>query len=97
MRAVSQPGAREARLWLWLDPTLVDWRSSAGETPLHRASVAGRAEVTALLLATRAAPWAIDREGRTPLHRCNDPAVAAALLDAGADLEARDSHGHTRS
>ncbi len=33
--------------------------------------------------------------GQTPLHLAANRAVAQALLDAKADIEARDSHGHT--
>ena len=42
--------------------------------------------------------WAFPRPGRTPLHRAagfNNPAFITALLDAGADIEARDRWGRT--
>lgn len=36
-----------------------------------------------------------DSDGDTPLHACEDPACAVALLVAGADLEALNAEGWT--
>ena len=66
----------------------------AGLTPLlasTRDSWHGRIDAVTMLLANGADPRRADRDGNTPLHhaaRSTDPAVAAQLLDAGADLAA---------
>jgi ankyrin repeat protein len=64
----------------------------AGLTPLlaaTRDSWHGRIDAVTMLLANGADPRRADRDGNTPLHhaaRSTDPAIAAQLLDAGADL-----------
>lgn len=66
----------------------------AGLTPLlavTRDSWHGRIDAVTMLLANGADPRRADRDGNTPLHhaaRSTDPAVAAQLLDAGAELAA---------
>ena len=66
----------------------------AGLTPLlatTRDSWHGRIDAVTMLLANGADPRRADRDGNTPLHhaaRSTDPAIAAQLLDAGADLQA---------
>lgn len=66
----------------------------AGLTPLlaaTRDSWHGRIDAVTMLLANGADPRRADRDGNTPLHhaaRSTDPAIAAQLLDAGADLHA---------
>jgi len=73
----------------------------AGLTPLlaaTRDSWHGRPEAVMTLLANGADPRHPDAEGNTPLHhaaRSTDPAVAALLLDAGAQLEALNHEGHS--
>ncbi|KAA2284659.1 ankyrin repeat domain-containing protein [Arenimonas fontis] len=73
----------------------------AGLTPLlaaTRDSWHGRPEAVMTLLANGADPRRPDAEGNTPLHhaaRSTDPAVAALLLDAGAQLEALNHEGHS--
>ncbi len=64
----------------------------AGLTPLlaaTRDSWHGRIDAVTTLLANGADPRLADRDGNTPLHhaaRSTDPAIAAQLLDAGAEL-----------
>ncbi|MCZ8319232.1 MAG: ankyrin repeat domain-containing protein [Silanimonas sp.] len=66
----------------------------AGLTPLlaaTRDSWHGRIDAVTMLIANGADPRRADRDGNTPLHhaaRSTDPAIAAQLLDAGADLTA---------
>ncbi len=76
--------------------------SDDGPTPLHRA---GNPEVAAMLLEAGADidarahfRWPFDFPGMTPLHaaaRWGRAAVFLALLEAGADPEARDPDGRT--
>ena len=62
-----------------------------GDTPLHRASMAGSVEVTASLLDMGVDPNAWDKCGYTPLHNAaitgNDE-VAKQLIESGDDIEA---------
>ncbi len=70
-----------------------------GLTPLlaaTRDSWHGRPEAVMTLLANGADARAADGEGNTPLHhaaRSTDPAVAALLLDAGAQVDALNEEG----
>ncbi len=70
-----------------------------GLTPLlaaTRDSWHGRPEAVMTLLANGADPRAADSEGNTPLHhaaRSTDPAVAALLLDAGAQVDTLNHEG----
>ncbi|HMB56258.1 MAG TPA: ankyrin repeat domain-containing protein [Arenimonas sp.] len=70
-----------------------------GLTPLlaaTRDSWHGRPEAVMTLLANGADPRAADHEGNTPLHhaaRSTDPAVAALLLDAGAQVDTLNGEG----
>lgn len=76
-------------------------QSHAGLTPLlaaTRDSWHGRPEAVMTLLANGSDPRAVDGEGNTPLHhaaRSTDAAVAALLLDAGAEVDARNHEGIT--
>ena len=73
----------------------------AGLTPLlaaTRDSWHGRIDAVTMLLANGADPRQSDRDGNTPLHhaaRSTDPAVAAQLLDAGAELAALNAEGQS--
>lgn len=70
-----------------------------GRTPIHTASSSGRADiVTALALISVDKINALDDGGMTPLHSAvasGHVSVAIALLDAGADPDARSSAGRT--
>ena len=74
-------------------------RATGGLTPLlaaTRDSLHGRAEAVMTLLANGANPLATDAEGRTALHGavlCEEPMVAAMLLDANAPINALDQSG----
>ena len=76
-------------------------QSHAGLTPLlaaTRDSWHGRPEAVMTLLANGADPRGIDSEGNTPLHhaaRSTDAAVAALLLDAGAEVDALNAEALT--
>lgn len=71
----------------------------AGQTVLLSVTADGgeaAADAVLTLLANGADPNARDMHGATPLHhaaRASDPALSAALIDAGAALDAIDEHG----
>ncbi len=81
----------------------VDARNHDGETPLHKAlsgdSVYTETDVIKVLLAAGANPMARDGcWGRTPLHHVvfgGTSAFSEVLLQAGADVTARDHAGET--
>lgn len=68
-----------------------DQHNEHGQTPLHRA---GDREVTVSLLRHGASSSARDHRGSTPLHHAG-LAKAQVLVNAGADIEARDDLGQT--
>lgn len=90
--AVSLPDLRALRALIAAGAD-VNGRSG-GMTPLlaaTRDSYEGRSEAVLTLLANGADPRQTDDDGNTPLHhaaRCVEPAVAAQLLDAGAEVDA---------
>jgi ankyrin repeat protein len=58
----------------------------------------GRLEDLAELLGAGADPSVVDKQGFTPLHfaaQSLDPGAVRLLIDAGADIEARNVHGAT--
>ena len=68
-------------------------RDAAGDTPLHGAALHGAVDAAQLLIASGADACAVNGRGQTPLHlACMHAGAAelvAALLDAGADVDAR--------
>lgn len=66
-----------------------------GETPLHRAALRGVAGVVALLLAQGADVNALDQQHNTPLHLAANEAIARALVEKGARVEAKNTAGET--
>ena len=72
-------------------------RGVGGQTPLHAAAETAdeAAEVTRRLLAEGADVNALDRDGCTPLHFATSAACVDLLVDAEAELEARDRQGRT--
>lgn len=74
-------------------------RGSFGATPLMLAAGPGALGLVERLLRAGARPNDRDTTGDTPLHwvllGCNDPAVAALLLEAGADWRAHNAKGQT--
>lgn len=79
----------------------VDLPNNNGETPLHLAAGEGRAGAyVALLLEAGADPGLRTAEGDTPLHSAvaalrPDSSTIAALVAAGADINARNELGRT--
>ena len=96
---VAAAGAVAALLEAGSDPGA---RDDLGRTPLDLAPGTNRLTVSALLDAhagrTVLFPNTSDAYGHTALHaaaRANSPELIAALLDAGADIEALDNEGNT--
>ena len=83
----------------------VEAAGADGVTALHRAATQPTAEMTAILLERGAAVGAVTSEGATPLHFAIEAAIGgdagrfgapiAALIEHGADMEARDHAGRT--
>ena len=59
-------------------------------TTLHAATLSGHVEVVATLMQHGADVQATIVRGNTPLHHARTAAVVTRLLEAGADLEAKD-------
>ena len=76
----------------------VNARDSGGATPLHRAAGGGRTlAMISLLVDAGADLRSADNGGRTALHmalRSDRPAIAAKLIELGADTSVRDDSGH---
>jgi ankyrin repeat protein len=67
--------------------------NSAGVTPLFAATA--HADVVRALLVGKVNPNQPTRSGRLPLSAAKSVAVASALVDGGASLDARDAEGRT--
>jgi hypothetical protein len=69
-----------------------------GKTALHKAAVAGCAELVEVLLQNGAAVDAVDELGHSALHMCvvsESLEAMEVLLRYGADVNLRDGRGHT--
>ncbi|RYG43552.1 hypothetical protein EON68_00235 [archaeon] len=84
------------------DPAACHDATAAGNTPLHLAALGGRARLASLLLtrdsAVRDTLRATASDGDTPLHWAayrGDVRIVRALIDAGADVLARNKAGYT--
>ncbi|HLJ55356.1 MAG TPA: ankyrin repeat domain-containing protein [Chthonomonadaceae bacterium] len=77
----------------------VNVMDAEGRSPLMHAAMNGHADTVRMLAAHGAKVNDRDTLGNTALilaaRYCGEPAVAAALLKAGADASIRDSHGHS--
>ncbi|MBS1703114.1 MAG: ankyrin repeat domain-containing protein [Armatimonadetes bacterium] len=97
IRDVEDGYIGKVRRALKRNPELVHARNDYGATPLHRAAVFAQIEVVRLLLAFGANANATDHRRSTPLHfACHDfydsIPVMKLLLDAGAQMDARDNY-----
>jgi ankyrin repeat protein len=74
---------------------------SLGRSPLHWAIIQGDTNAVEALVSHGASPNSIDKEQMRPLHevcrapRSNQVTCAQLLINAGADIDARDSWGRT--
>ena len=77
-----------------VNPNLAD---DKGVAPLHLAAERGKDSTATvkLLLGKGAKTDVRNHDGETPLHLAKDVAAATALLDAGADMNAKDEKGRT--
>ncbi len=70
-----------------------------GDVPLHVAAARAKYDITSLLLKNGASPLAKNMYLRTPMHFAaqarKGTAIIKLLIDAGADLNARDFEGYT--
>ena len=71
----------------------VNAQDDLGYSPIHAAASYGHVEAVKFLLASGANPKLVDQDGDTPLHACEEAVVAGLLLDAGADMGAKNSQG----
>ncbi|KAI9172947.1 hypothetical protein H9P43_007078 [Blastocladiella emersonii ATCC 22665] len=81
-------------LGAWVDAP----EPSTSNTPLHAAASAGHADAVSQLLAARANPNPVDRNGKTPLHAAcaaSTRAVVALLLEYGANANCVNETGNT--
>ena len=84
-------------LFLDGDPLDVNRPNLFGDRPLHLACGWGDLESVQVLPSAGAAVNAIGDREQTPLFRAATEEVASALLNAGADVTARDMFGQTAS
>lgn len=86
---------------LRLNKYSINTPDSLGRSPLHWAVIQGNVSAVAAFLAHGAFPNSRDKEQMTPLlNLCQSPqssqaACARVLIDAGADVDARDTWGRT--
>lgn len=77
----------------------VNAMNKKGETPLHKAVTSSDEPFARALLERGAEVNAKDERGETPLHKAaassEEPLVVKALLEYGADRDARTNEGHT--
>ena len=96
-------GLEKADLYqqLRLNNGCINIPDSLGRSPLHWAAIQGNTSAIEALLANGASPNSMDKEQMSPLHDvCQAPQSSQAgcarlLIDAGADVDARDSWGRT--
>eukprot|EP00953_Heterococcus_sp_UTEX-ZZ885_P016521 9288-Heterococcus_DN1.PRE.4 len=72
----------------------IETRDSLGKTPLHCAAHGSTVAVTALLQ-RGAAVGALNNDQHTPLHYAVNSGTIGELMNAGANIEARDCDGDT--
>jgi len=96
-------GLEKADLYqqLRLNNSCINTPDSLGQSPLHWAVIQGNTSAIEALLAHRASPNSMDKEQMSPLHdvyqapQLSQAGCARLLIDAGADVDARDSWGRT--
>jgi ankyrin repeat protein len=95
----AKDGNRDAlRRAIATDPTIVNARTTSGQTPLHAALAGGHVETALLLIEAGADVSVPDAGGGTPFHIAAEKGlvpVVKALLARGADAHAVDAEDTT--
>lgn len=98
IQAAKEGNRDTLRRFIAADPTIVNGRTAAGQTPLHAALAAGHVETALLLIEAGADVSAADARGHTPFHIAAEKGlvpVVKALLARGADAHAVDAEDRT--
>lgn len=96
-------GLEKADLYqqLRLNNSCINTPDSLGRSPLHWAVIQGNTSAIEALLGRGASPNSMDKEQMSPLHevwqapQSSQVGCARLLIDAGVDVDARDSWGRT--
>ena len=73
----------------------INSQDETGYSAIHAATSYAHTELLKFLLSNGANVMLCDADGDTPLHGCEEPAVAQILIDAGAKLDAKNAEGKT--
>lgn len=83
------------KAFLAADPTLVNKGDEQGYTPMRAAASYGHQTLVTFLLSVGGDLHVADKDGDTPLHHCDSPAMAVFLLGLGARADQANHAGLT--